>query len=327
MRHGAGRRWPGPHQGLSLVELLVALALGVVLSFGAMNLLLYSKRSYFEAEELARLQENGRHALRYLSHELTMAGYLATRLPGTQLEARESGSPCFDYLMATATPVEHVNDVSAAGQSSSGGGNLPDDCLLAGKHLAGTDLVLIRRTASVPVMAAGELGGAIDPQAIYLRGVAGAGAAHLQRGGRDVVLGDELWEYVPQVLFLRNYSIASGDGVPTLCRKRQGRSSNRMAPAQCLVEGIENLQLEFGIDDDGDGQPDRFEAAPDAAELAAAVAARIYLLVRSVHPVPGYVDDRSYVLGQTRVAPPLDAHYRRLLQTTVLLRNRGPVPS
>jgi hypothetical protein len=100
-----------------------------------------------------------------------------------------------------------------------------------------------------------------------------------------------------------------------------------MAPAQCLVEGIENLQLEFGIDDDGDAQPDRFESAPDAAELAAAVAARIYLLVRSIHPVPGHVDDRSYVLGQTRVAPPLDAHYRRLLQTTVLLRNRGPVPS
>ena len=82
---GAGRRLEF-YRGLSLVELLLALALGVVLSFGAMNLLLYSKRSFFEAQELARLQENGRHALRYLSHELTMAGYLATRLPGTALE-------------------------------------------------------------------------------------------------------------------------------------------------------------------------------------------------------------------------------------------------
>jgi len=316
-----------PHQGLSLVELLVALALGVVLSFGAMNLLLYSKRSYLEAEELARLQENGRHALRYLSHELTMAGYLATGLPGTSIESLESGSPCFDYLMGTAAPIEHVDNVSRAGQSGSGGRNLPDDCLLAGKHLAGTDLLLTRRTASAPVLVAGELRGAIDAQAIYLREVAGAGIARLQRGGRDVVDGDALWEYVPQVLFLRNYSVASGDGVPTLCRKRQGRSTNRMAPVQCLVEGIENLQLEFGIDDDGDAQPDRFEVAPDPAELALAVAARIYLLVRSIHPVPGYVDDRSYMLGRTRVVPPLDGHYRRLVQTTVLLRNRGPVSS
>ena len=123
------------------------------------------------------------------------------------------------------------------------------------------------------------------------------------RGGSGIGADSELWEYVPQVLFLRNYSVASGDGVPALCRKRQGRSSNRMAPTQCLVEGIENLQLEFGIDDDGDMQPDRFETAPDATELGAAVAARIYLLVRSVHRVPGYVDDRSYTLGQTRVQP------------------------
>jgi hypothetical protein len=100
-----------------------------------------------------------------------------------------------------------------------------------------------------------------------------------------------------------------------------------MAPTQCLVEGIENLQLEFGIDDNGDAQADRYEAAPDAAELAAAVAARIYLLVRSVNPLPGHVDDRSYELGQTRVEPSHDAYCRRLLQTTVLLRNRGLFPS
>lgn len=308
--------------GLSLVELLVALALGVVLSFGAMNVLLFSKRSFFEAEELARLQENGRHALRYISRELTMAGYLATRLPGTAAEALESGSPCFDYLMATARPVEHVNDVSRAGETTSGG-NLPADCLAAGKHLAGTDLLLIRRTVSAPVVAQGERRGTVDAEAIYLHDVPGSGRPLLQRGGSAITAASELWEYVPQVLFLRNYSVASDDAVPALCRKRQGRSANRMAPIQCLVEGIENLQLEFGIDDDGDMQPDRFEAAPDAAELAAAVAARIYLLVRSVHPVPGYVDDRSYTLGRTRVEPTLDAYYRRLMQTTVVLRNHS----
>ena len=45
-------RWSGRCRGLSLVELLVALAIGVVLCFGAMNLLLHSKLSYLEAEEL-----------------------------------------------------------------------------------------------------------------------------------------------------------------------------------------------------------------------------------------------------------------------------------
>ena len=40
-------------RGFTLVELLVAIAMGVALSLGAMNLLLHSRRSYLEAEELA----------------------------------------------------------------------------------------------------------------------------------------------------------------------------------------------------------------------------------------------------------------------------------
>ncbi len=309
--------------GLSLVELLVTIAIGVVLSFGAMNLLLHSKRSYLQAEELARLQENGRHALRYLSYELTMAGYLASRLPGTSIGSAESGTACFDYLMVTARPLEHINDVTSTGHSGSGGQALPADCLLAGRHLAGTDLLLTRRTQSSPVVSTGEQFGSIDAQAIYLRAASAYEIPRMQRGGDGVPAQGELWEYVPQLLFLRNYSVTRGDGVPTLCRKRLGRSSNRMAPTECLIEGIENLQLEFGIDENGDQLVDRFEVAPAPAQLSTAVAVRIYLLVRSVRPVAGHIDDRSYMLGSTRVPPAHDAHYRRLMQTTVLLRNHG----
>ncbi len=315
----------GACRGLSLVELLVAIALGVTLSFGAMNLLLHSKRSYFQAEELARVQENGRHALRYLSYELQMAGYLATRQPDTRLQPGLSGSACFDYLIATGRPVEHVNDVTRAG--SGGGSELPGDCLSGGTLLPGTDVLLTRRTASAPALSAAQQSGPIDADGIYLRQSASFGPPRLQRGGADLTAGDALWEYLPQVLFLRDYSAATGDGVPALCRKRLGRSSNRMAPTQCLIEGIENLQLEFGIDDNGDGQADRYKAIPGAAELGRAVAARIYLLVRSVRPLPGYRDDRSYRLGSTRVPATGDAFYRRLMQTTVVLRNNGGVSS
>jgi type IV pilus assembly protein PilW len=312
-----------PSTGLSLVELLVAIAIGVVLSFGAMNLLLHSKQSYLEAEELARLQENGRHALRYLSYELTMAGYLATLLPHTSVNPVIAGSACFDYLMQTATPLEHVDDVLASGERGSAGLDLPADCLLAGRHKQGTDLLVIRRTASLPVVSRGDRLGSVVADSIYLE-QAGMYAMHrLLRGAGAASTVRELWEYLPQVLFLRNYSAVRGDAIPTLCRKRPGRSSNRMAPTECLVEGIENLQLEFGIDENGDQLADRFEATPSPAELQEAVAARIYLLVRSVRPLAGYVDSRSYALGNTLVVAPNDGHYRRLMQTTILLRNNG----
>ena len=318
----AAARCKACSQGLSLVELLVAIALGVVLSFGAMSLLLASKRSYLEAEELARMQDNGRHALRLLSFELNMAGYLATRVPGTAVDPVESGTACFDYLMRTNPPLEHVNDVTSAGLSG-GGQSLPADCLLPGRHVAGSDMLLIRRTLSLPTVDPGGQSAGIDPDAIYLRAGPRYEQVSLQRGGNGLTAEGELWEYVPQVLFLRNYSVTSGDGVPALCRKRLGRSANRMAPTECLVEGVENLQVEFGIDEDGDQLADRFESVPDPAQLRAAVAARIYLLVRSVRPLGGYSDDRFYTLGNTRVRPPRDGYYRQLMQLTVGLHNRG----
>lgn len=308
--------------GLSLVELLVAIAIGTVLSFGAMNLLLHSKNSYLQSEELARLQENGRHALRYLTYELGMAGYLATLLPRTPISPGLSGSACFNHLMLTAIPLEHVNDVLASGEPGSGGWGLPADCLLAGRHQLGSDLLLIRRTASLPVVQDGNRLAGTDADGLYLEHAGPYARPRVQRGDAVSATGD-LWEYLPQVLFLRNHSAAPGDGVPALCRKRPGRSSNRMAPTECLVEGIEHLQLEFGIDESGDQLADRFEASPGPADLRAAVAVRIYLLVRSVHPVAGYIDTRSYSLGSTRVSAPNDGYYRRLMQTTVLLRNNG----
>lgn len=309
--------------GLSLIELLVAIAIGVALSFAAVQLFLQSKLAYLQDEEMARVQENGRYALRYLSRELMMAGYLATELPGYRAGTREAGTACFDHLMNTAIALEHINDVSANGTPQAGSQPLPADCLVAGRHQAGTDILLIRRTADSPALFQGERRGAIDRDDIFL-GIAGQGGlSGLRRGDEGVTGAMDLWEYLPQLLFLRDYSLTRGDGVPALCRKRLARSSNRMAPTECLIEGIENLQLEFGIDENGDRRADRFDRRPGPGELASAVAARIYLLVRSIHPLPGHVDDKSYSLGATRIAATNDAYYRRVMQTTVLLRNTG----
>lgn len=313
----AGRHSSG---GLSLVELLVALALGVVLSFAAVNLLLRSKLSYLESDELARLQENGRYALRLLSRELSMAGYLATELPGTPVASALTGSPCFEYLQDTAAAVEYWNDVDVNGLGSQRGNALPGDCLLRGQHQAGSDMLLVRRTSGMPAVVGGAQLAALDHQAIYLRTAGPGEPAQLQRGG-SASLSTRLEEYLPVLLFLRRHSRTSDDAIPTLCRKRQGRTSDRMAPAECMVEGIEDLQLEFGIDDNRDLQADRFLPAAGRTQLQTAVAVRIYLLVRSVNPIPGYTSVASYQLGNKRVGPALDGHYRRVMQTTVVLRN------
>jgi hypothetical protein len=305
---------------LSLVELLVSLAIGAVLSFAVTHFLLGSKLSFLQSDELARLQENGAYAMRLLSHELAMAGHLGSEIPGSGIATALHGSGCFEFLLDTASPLFHVNDVNANGAPATGGAAPPADCLLPRQHQPGTDILVVRRTSGAALVAAGEVRGTADPDALYLRSGPEGTAAVLRRGMAARESGD-LWEYIPAVFFLRQYSRSPGDDIPTLCRKRPGRTAGRMAPAECLVEGIENLQLEFGIDDDGDLQADRFERAPATAELTRAVAARLSLLVRSVHPVPGHSDDNSYLLAGNRIPAAGDAYYRRILQATVLLRN------
>jgi prepilin-type N-terminal cleavage/methylation domain-containing protein len=312
--------------GFSLVELLVALVIGATLSFGAMTLYLHSKRSQLQDEQLARLQENGRYALRYISHELVMAGFRATLPAGTPVVARLTGSACFNYLLDTESALGHIDNVDINGISGSTAGAFPADCRLLGRHQPGSDMLVSRRTVDTATVRQGQQIGSIDKRAIYLHtddAMAGPQrrGSFLERGRSAGAVGMDLWEYVPQILLLRRYSLAPGDGMPSLCRLRLSASANAMAPVQCLVEGIQDLQLEYGIDDDGDHQADRFESSPGTDEMQGVVAARVYLLVRSVQPVVGYRDERSYALGTKHIRPANDGYYRRVLQTTVLLRN------
>jgi type IV pilus assembly protein PilW len=93
--------------------------------------------------------------------------------------------------------------------------------------------------------------------------------------------------------------------------------------SRCLVEGIEDLQFEFGIDSNGDGVPDHYLEAPSQNQLYHAVTVRIHLLIRSIASIPGWVDGKTYLLGRKSLAAREDRYLRRVLSTTVLLRNRA----
>ncbi|MEM8662253.1 MAG: PilW family protein [Pseudomonadota bacterium] len=311
--------------GFSLIELMIAIALGVSLSFVVCHLLLQSKRSYIVAQMQARLEDNGRYALRYLGHELRMAGHLADLNSRTSVQANETGSPCFNYLLRTEVPFAHSNDVDKDGQPHGAGPGFPNDCLLPGQHQTGSDVLVVRRTASQPSLLDGVRLASVDSDDLFI-GRAGRYQLPMLERGRNVEKTGTSWLYQPQVLFVRNYSAIKGDKIPTLCRKRPGRSSNRMTPTECLIEGIEMLHLEFGLDDTDDRQVDRYVAQVTVDDLRSAVAARLYLLVRSVREMAGHTDSRRYVLGSRIVTASGDGYVRRLMRTTVLLRNNVVSP-
>ena len=68
-----GRR---PSRGLSLVELMVALAIGLLLLLGLVEIFGASRAAFSSAEGSARIQENSRFALEFLRRDARMAGHM-----------------------------------------------------------------------------------------------------------------------------------------------------------------------------------------------------------------------------------------------------------
>ena len=67
-----------------------------------------------------------------------------------------------------------------------------------------------------------------------------------------------------------------------------------------LVEGIEHMEIEYGLDADGDGSADSFTSAPAGfAAWGNVVAVKVYLLARALEPTLGYDDNKVYRLGPT----------------------------
>lgn len=62
--------------GFTLVELMVAMVVGLILMAGVLQIYLSSKQSDRVLTAEARMQENGRFAMHFLVHDLRMAGYM-----------------------------------------------------------------------------------------------------------------------------------------------------------------------------------------------------------------------------------------------------------
>jgi type IV pilus assembly protein PilW len=305
-------------RGLTLVELLIAVLLGSVLCLAGATLLVKAKQVYLQDEQLARVQENGTYALRLLYRELAMAGYFGEALPGDVAPAPPGGSECYQHLVQLQGEFEHYDNISRDGVVA-GGPGLPRVCSRPGDHLDGSDILLVRRVMDLPALHWGELLEPTSDNMLYLR-YDRRGAA-LKRGASGLLGDGSLWRFHPQLFFLRNYSRVRGDGTPALCRIRLSPGKQSTAPVECLVEGVEQMQFEFGIDSNGDRRADRYVSTLTPEQVGVAVVARIQLLVRSPLPVPGHRDNISYSIGNAKLQHSADGYFRRVLGTSVLLRN------
>lgn len=69
--------------GFTLVEILVALAIGALLTSGFVQIFSSSKKIYLIQDNLSRLQENARFAMDFLARDIRMAGHIDNAVPSS----------------------------------------------------------------------------------------------------------------------------------------------------------------------------------------------------------------------------------------------------
>ena len=279
--------------GFSLVEMMVALTVSLVLLLGVSNVIISSNQSFGELTRTSQQLENGRFALQVMRDDIRHAGFYG-EFSGLKVPAVMPNS-CTLSVTALKDAIDAPVQGYAAAASS------PIGCL---PGYAGGDVLVIRRS-STQVTAVASLNAAD----FYIQ--SRSGSVQVQTGTasnftllkKDGVTKADIRQYVVHIYYLRGCSDCSGtgDGVPSLWRRELRNGAFTSTP---VAEGIENLQLRYGLDDDTDGTPDRYVALPNsAAQWKSVVAVEVNLLARSAETSAGFTDTKSYVLGDVTVTP------------------------
>ena len=309
--------------GVSLVETSVALALGVILSLAAMAAYLSAKRDFLLHRQLAEVQDAGRLALRVLRRDVGLSGFFGGLPPGDAALAPPPGQGCVEgWALNPTVGLEVLNDVKTV--EKAGPGLLT--CLDIAGVLPGTDVLAVKRTATEPALLDGVVAPNLRPSDTarwYLETSEAAPPAWrkltssaIRVASRDA--GTSLWRVMSSIYFVRPWAVRAGDGIPTLCVDTLAGS--RM-PVRCLAEGVEDLQVQFGFDTDGDGVINRYGDAA-GSELSRVITVRIQLVIRSIDPVSGVVFETRDDSGLRAHAASGDGYLRRVITSTVALDAR-----
>lgn len=337
--------------GFTLAELMISMGVGMLLLAGMATLFVNNNKAQTELEKANRQVENGRYAMQLISSDLNNGGYYGefdpTPLPAPPATPVVCASTLDQVRQALPAPVQGIDNATSA--------DAP--CLTGLK--AGTDALIIRRVetcfAGVGNCAPVSAGGMLFQGALCMRNDQlgstdtsnhyrlDTDPSMLNRRARNCV-GPTDGDLAKIRRFLVHiYYIASnhkpGDGIPTLMQAALTASPSGALTwnVQPMVEGIENLQVEYGVDNNADKMPDLYTANPLSATNCAAacattnwlgvVVAKVNLLARNTKPTRGFVDTKSYSLGldvsqsDNLVAAANDQFKRHVFQSAVAIPN------
>jgi type IV pilus assembly protein PilW len=112
-----------------------------------------------------------------------------------------------------------------------------------------------------------------------------------------------------------NYTIGVGaSGEPALFRQEFNN------PPEELIEGVEDMQILYGVDTDNDQFPNQYMSADAVIDFDDVVSVRVMLLVRSIDDFVTE-DPQTYTYNGVTTTP-ADRRIRQVFSSTIALRNR-----
>lgn len=287
-------------QGVTLLEMMIAMAIGLVVLSAVIVLYTQTARSFHQQHAMADLQVRGRMATQLLGEELRRTGFW-----GEIMSPARSGE-CSDML--EAVKIECALPVW--------GGTVAQAWVLG----------LIPKSATTIEH------GAANPSAVVAVRYAdhGSGACLTLDASRQLTLDQPCqgnWHYRTGIYHLRMVDDAySGEKVPALYVTQIEKPNSDERPVSSeIVRHVEAFEVEWGRDDTGDGSANQFYGSGAVAQWTAVdwdsvVAARIYMVMRSekmAQPMPA----REFLVAGRALAFGPDYYQRRLFVTTATLRN------
>jgi type IV pilus assembly protein PilW len=322
-------RLPHTSRGFTLIELMVAIALGISIIAGLSVFLMNNVANSSTNERATELQINGRYALESIRQELLHAGNLAYTSPRPNPPSVGMGTLTSECLESGAAAESFVANVRQAVWGSNNANPFADTCIPAANTVEGEDVLVIRRLADTATSTAMLNTGTVYFASSYLQGEIFRG---LTAPSLAAAIPLENFAVQVYVYYISPHTVSASEvpKVPALYRVALD-STGTMSP-QLVVSGIEHFQVQYAVSDTS-GVTRYYDAIAGSPYLEAAGAAlgtnwdgvsavRIWLLARNARPEPGYSNTTTYTLGDQSYTA-ADSYQRQLFSTVVQLRNRG----
>lgn len=364
---------PRKLHGFTIIELMVAITISALILGVLTQVYAGAKRSYRVAEALSRMQENGRYALDYLARDFRLAGYTGCLSGGSTVNNIAKAVTGWSPLNTATSPITlqgiegyEASTVTASAITASSA--VKTDAVLVQffspssaklvhpsptnanikinsntLNFQANEVLVVTDCAFADILKATSVSNSGSPVTIAHAMSTNTSTTTSKEYGQNA----EVMRMQSNVYYIDTKTVG-GVAIPSLMRRRLGSFDNGDATQSCtnatasttqgfcieeIAEGVEDLQLLYGVDTNADLSADKFVAASSvaAADWPKVVSVRVNLLVRSVETNVSPEANTTYPVSQIPLlngTPPAitaatSRAFRRVYTETIALRNRA----